>query len=92
MPVPDPSTLGPHDLLVKVAVASYCHTDSMIQAGVFGTALPVTASHEGAGTVVATGSSAIDFQGARVMCGLPFHPCGTCLDCTGPHESWRQYW
>lgn len=63
----------------------------MIQSGVFGTALPVTASHEGAGTVVAAGSSAALKPGDRVMCGLPFHPCGKCPDCTGPNEGWRQY-
>ncbi|KAL1866681.1 hypothetical protein Daus18300_006625 [Diaporthe australafricana] len=89
--VPDPSSLGPYDLLVKVGVASYCHTDSMIQSGVFRTALPVTASHEGAGTVVAAGSSAALKPGDRVMCGLPFHPCGKCPDCTGPNEGWKQY-
>lgn len=85
--------MGPHDLLVKIAVASYCHTDSMIQAGVFGTALPVVASHEGAGTVVAAGTEATrdGWVGKRVMCGLPLHPCGTCVDCAGPDESWRQY-
>lgn len=95
VPVPDPAKLGPHDLLLKVAVASYCHTDSMIQQGVFGTALPLVASHEGAGTVVAAGAAAAaegDWPpGARVMAGLPFHPCGRCVDCTGPDESWRQY-
>lgn len=93
VPVPSPSTLGPHDLLVKIAVASYCHTDSMIQSGIFGTSLPVIASHEGAGTVVAAGASATSdgWVGKRVMCGLPFHPCGDCDDCTGPNESWRQY-
>ncbi|KAK2601473.1 hypothetical protein N8I77_010921 [Diaporthe amygdali] len=89
--VPDTASLGPYDLLVKVGVASYCHTDSMIQSGIFGTALPVTASHEGAGTVVAAGSSAGLKPGDRVMCGLPFHPCGKCPDCTGPNEGWRQY-
>ncbi|KAK7698037.1 hypothetical protein SLS64_012915 [Diaporthe eres] len=88
---PEPSNLGPYDLLVKVAVASYCHTDSMIQSGIFGTALPVIASHEGAGTVVAAGSSSELKPGDRVMCGLPFHPCGKCPDCTGPNEGWRQY-
>ncbi|ROW13859.1 hypothetical protein VPNG_03650 [Cytospora leucostoma] len=91
VPVPDTQNLGPFDLLVKVAVASYCHTDSMIQTGVFDTHLPVTASHEGAGTVVAAGSSSDIKPGDRVMCGLPFHPCGECPDCTGPNESWRQY-
>lgn len=83
--VPLPSAneeLGPHDLLVKVAAASYCHTDGMVAAGVFGTKVPVTASHEGSGTVVRAGADDAGFRvGDRVMCGLPFHPCGECEDC-----------
>jgi propanol-preferring alcohol dehydrogenase len=88
-----PSNLDPSDLLVKVAVASNCHTDSMVWSGVFGTKLPCTASHEGAGTIVALGSAAEDrgFKvGQRVMCGLPLHPCGVCTDCLGP-ENQVQY-
>ena len=90
--VPVPSNLGPHDLLVKVAVASNCHTDSMVLAGIFSTKLPCTASHEGSGTVVAKGSAVgSDFhEGSRVMCGIPLHPCGECANCTGP-ETERQY-
>ncbi|KAJ9626322.1 hypothetical protein H2203_003954 [Taxawa tesnikishii (nom. ined.)] len=68
--VPVPKALQPTDLLVKVAVASNCHTDGMVQAGVFKTKLPCTASHEGAGTVVAVGESVTEFkEGDRVMCG-----------------------
>ncbi|KAH8662605.1 chaperonin 10-like protein [Xylariales sp. PMI_506] len=96
--VPTPSTtdLGPYDLIVKIAVASYCHTDSMVSSGVFGTALPVTASHEGSGTVVAlgdrAGSEELGFAvGSRVMCGLPLHPCGTCSECQSEGGRWRQY-
>ncbi|KAK7985806.1 hypothetical protein PG988_003428 [Apiospora saccharicola] len=81
VPVPPADELGPHDLLVKVATASYCHTDGMVAAGVFGTQLPVTASHEGAGTVVRASSGSGFLVGDRVMCGLPFHPCGECGDC-----------
>jgi propanol-preferring alcohol dehydrogenase len=63
----------------------------MVQHGTFGTKLPVTASHEGAGTVVAVGDAVKNFKiGNRVMCGLPYHPCGHCQDCYGP-ETWRQY-
>jgi alcohol dehydrogenase, propanol-preferring len=87
-----PTDLGSHDLLVKVAIASYCHTDSMVAGGTFETALPVTGSHEGSGTVTQIGSEVTDFKiGDRVMCGLPLHPCGACHDCLGPEESHRQY-
>ena len=59
----------------------------MVSAGIFGTKLPSTASHEGAGTVVAMGSSITDFNhGDRVMAGLPFHRCGHCADCLGSEE------
>lgn len=86
-----PQDLGPEDLLVKLAVASRCHTDGMVQTGTFGTKLPCTGSHEGAGTVVAVGAGVDDFKvGDRVMCGLPLHPCGKCSECTGP-ENCRQY-
>ncbi|KAI9880651.1 MAG: hypothetical protein M1830_001655 [Pleopsidium flavum] len=89
--VPSPSKLEEYDLLVKVAVASLCHTDSMIQSGVFGAELPQVASHEGSGTVVAVGSSINDFKpGDRVMCGLPFRRCGKCPSCLGP-EDYHQY-
>ncbi|KAK5109743.1 hypothetical protein LTR62_006583 [Meristemomyces frigidus] len=93
--VPVPTDLKPTDLLVKVAVASNCHTDSMVQQGVFGGPLPQTASHEGSGTVVAVGSDTeaakLGFQvGTRVMVGIPLGPCGTCGDCRGP-EGQTQY-
>ncbi|KAI1213653.1 GroES-like protein [Annulohypoxylon truncatum] len=82
--VPVPTALGPRELLVKVAAASYCHTDGMVAAGVFRTRIPATASHEGAGTVVRVGEGVRGFGvGDRVMCGLPLGPCGRCGDCVG---------
>jgi propanol-preferring alcohol dehydrogenase len=78
-------------MLLKVAVASLCHTDSMVNAGKFPTKLPCTASHEGAGTVKAVGSEVVNFKiGDRVMAGLPKNPCGKCFNCKGPND-WRQY-
>jgi alcohol dehydrogenase, propanol-preferring len=91
--VPVRSDLEPHDLLIKVAVASNCHTDGMVQQGIFGAPLPLIASHEGSGTVVALGPEAEKMGykvGDRVMAGIPYHPCGKCNDCTGP-ETIRQY-
>ncbi|KAJ0382502.1 hypothetical protein COL922a_012444 [Colletotrichum nupharicola] len=69
--VPVPSALEPHDILVKVAVASYCHTDSLFHAG----------------TVVAVGAAVANFTiGDRVMCGVPLGLCGSCAECTGPER------
>ncbi|KAH0425261.1 alcohol dehydrogenase GroES-like domain-containing protein [Colletotrichum camelliae] len=85
--VPVPSALGPHDILVKVAVASYCHTDSLFHAGALPLPLPITASHEGAGTVVAVGAAVANFTiGDRAMCGVPLGLCGRCAECTGPER------
>ena len=92
VPVPAP---GPRDLIVKVAVASYCHTDAMVRSGAFAgdprQRLPLTASHEGAGTVAAVGADVATFApGDRVMCGLPLHPCGSCPDCRWPDDGNRE--
>lgn len=94
--VPVPKDLGSHELLVKVAVASYCHTDSMVIEGIFGgNKLPLTASHEGSGTVVAIGRAVAADQsfavGDRVMCGIFFNACGHCVACTTGPECQRQY-
>lgn len=89
--VPTPKKLKDHDLLVKVAVASLCHTDNMVVAGYMDPKLPITASHEGSGTVVAVGPLVKDFQeGDRVICGVYRDQCGVCLDCKGP-ENYKQY-
>ncbi|KAF2266389.1 GroES-like protein [Lojkania enalia] len=90
---PVPKDLAPNDLLIKVAVASLCHTNFMVQEGIMGTTVPCTASHEGAGAVVATGSvvNESDFKiGDRVMAGILYHPCGICSNCQGP-EKYSQY-
>ncbi|ORY09300.1 chaperonin 10-like protein [Clohesyomyces aquaticus] len=86
-----PSDLAPHDLLIKVAIASLCHTDFMVLEGSMGTKLPCSGSHEGSGTVVAVGSSVKGFKpGDRVMSGILYHGCGECGDCKGP-ENYSQY-
>lgn len=63
----------------------------MVTAGIMGTPLPCIASHEGAGTVVAAGSSVSGFKpGDRVLGSLTYHRCGVCNDCIGPEQD-QQY-
>jgi propanol-preferring alcohol dehydrogenase len=89
--IPTPSNLSENDLLLKVAVAALCHSDLEYQAGALGSKLPVTASHEGTGVVVAKGSAVARFQiGDRVMAGQTFDRCEKCDDCKGL-ESYRHY-
>ena len=90
--IPTPSSLGPNDVLIKVACASICHTEKLVSAGVFSTKLPCIASHEGTGIVVAVGSSQTSTwkAGDRVLAGILRDRCGECSDCTGP-ENYSNY-
>ncbi|KAI1625585.1 alcohol dehydrogenase [Exophiala viscosa] len=93
IPTPSVSKLGPYDLLLRTAVASLCHTDLMVHAGIFPGPLPLTMSHEGTGVVVAKGDAVKDYQlGDRVLSGLPFHQCGKCEHCNpSDGQDWAQY-
>ena len=79
--VPQPQDLEPHQVLVKIAVASFCHTDEMVRMASmdkeFDVKLPCTGSHEGAGTVAAAGPSVDKFKvGQRVLCSILEHVDG----------------
>lgn len=82
--VPTPGKdLNEHDMPIKIAVGSLCHTDGMVSDGIMGTKLPCIPSHEGAGTVLKLGSAVNGFQvGDRILCSR----CGVCADCTGPER------
>ncbi|KAI1185845.1 alcohol dehydrogenase-like protein [Nemania serpens] len=89
--VPLPTLSSPHDVLIKVDAASYCHTDAVLAAGQMQPnppSLPHVGCHEFAGSVVALpDESSSDLKiGDRVgVPGRSFHPCGTCFECaTGP--------
>ncbi|KAK3721496.1 hypothetical protein LTR37_003052 [Vermiconidia calcicola] len=91
IPAPQPSELRPFEVLIKVAVPSLCHSDLEYMKGTFPIALPVTASHEGTGTVVATGNDVTRFKpGDRVLAGQTFGRCGECDVCQGPEPN-RHY-
>lgn len=89
--VPLPVLTSPHDLLIKVDAASYCHTDAVLASGQmppYPPSFPHIGCHEFAGTIVALpADTASPFQvGDRVgVPGRSFHPCGTCFECaSGP--------
>ena len=60
--IPVPKIEHGSEVLIKVAVAGYCHTEMMVQNGEYeskmpsGNKLPLIPSHEGTGTVVAVGA------------------------------------
>lgn len=88
VPIPVPSS--PHDVLIKVDAASYCHTDYVLAEGQMPglpSSFPHIGCHEFAGTVVShfkapsPEASALTV-GARVgVPGRAFHACGSCYEC-----------
>lgn len=88
VPIPQPSE--PHDILIRVDAASYCHTDYVLAEGQMPglpKSFPHVGCHEFAGTVVShfenPSKQASAFEtGARVgVPGRSFHACGDCFEC-----------
>jgi D-arabinose 1-dehydrogenase-like Zn-dependent alcohol dehydrogenase len=88
VPLPIPST--PHDILIKVDVASYCHTDAVLAEGQMPglpTSFPHIGCHEFAGTVMAHHDSPSEEASelkVSTRVGVPgraFHACGKCFEC-----------
>lgn len=92
IPTPSVASLNPHDILLKIAVASICHSDvAYVNGELPGISLPVTASHEGVGVLVAKGSAVNHLEiGDRILAGMTFGRCGECEICKGPEE-YRHY-
>ncbi|KAF2871633.1 alcohol dehydrogenase-like protein [Massariosphaeria phaeospora] len=91
--LPEPS--GPHDILIKVDAASYCHTDYVLGEGQmpgFPKKFPHVGCHEFAGTVVShyespSSQSSAFKTGDRVgVPGRAFHACGACFECDGSKD------
>lgn len=90
--IPLPKVTSPHDILIKVDAASYCHTDAVLADGLmppFPTEFPHISCHEFAGTVVSLPSLITPFKlGDRVgVPGRAFHPCGKCFECSSGPDS-----
>ncbi|OCT51770.1 Alcohol dehydrogenase [Cladophialophora carrionii] len=80
---PTPSLTGPHDVLIKVDAASYCHTDAVLAAGTYVNAgsLPLVGCHEFAGTVLRSASGAFKPGDRLGVPGRAYRPCGECAEC-----------
>ncbi|KAF2704660.1 alcohol dehydrogenase-like protein [Pleomassaria siparia CBS 279.74] len=93
IPLPQPST--PHEILIKVDAASYCHTDFVLAEGQMPglpKAFPHISCHEFAGTVVShftTRSSQASVFNLGDKVGVPgraFHACESCFECQGSKD------
>ncbi|KWU44405.1 aryl-alcohol dehydrogenase [Rhodotorula sp. JG-1b] len=70
----------PNEVLVKVTACGLCHTDLIIQAGVFPSPFPCSVGHEGSGTVLSVGSAVTRVQpGDEVL--LSYANCAECGYC-----------
>ncbi|KAK1142170.1 hypothetical protein N8T08_008096 [Aspergillus melleus] len=79
VPVPRPK---PHQVLVRIKAAGFCHTDLMALNGDFISKLPFIGSHEPAGIIEEIGSQVAGFtKGDRVGCINFDTVCGKCPDC-----------
>ncbi|KAK4160585.1 chaperonin 10-like protein, partial [Cladorrhinum sp. PSN259] len=87
---PTPTFSSPHDMLIRVLAASYCHTDHVLASGQmapFPPSFPHVSCHEFSGVVVSLppNSKSRFKTGDRVgVPGRSFHPCGVCFECTSP--------
>lgn len=96
--LPVPSIASENDLIIKVDAAGYCHTDAVLAAGQYAPNppnFPHISSHEFAGTVVKSNTSAAAKEypvGTRVgVPGLGYHACGSCFKCQKSKDEGESY-
>ncbi|KAK4230306.1 putative alcohol dehydrogenase protein [Podospora fimiseda] len=95
--IPLPSFSSPHDILIRVLAASYCHTDHVISQGQlppFPLSFPHISCHEFSGEIISLPPNSLSpFKiGDRVgVPGRSFHPCGECFECLSGKEDEKGY-
>ena len=81
----EPALLGPpasDEVLVRILATGLCHTDILARDGIMPVPLPLVLGHEGAGTIMAVGSSVTGLApGDPVV--LTYLSCGHCRQCEG---------
>jgi len=75
-------------MLVKMACAGFCHTETIVLDGDYGGRLPMIPGHENVGTVALVGSGVKGFEvGDRIGVGLFQNSCGKCNECLGGNSN-----
>ncbi len=95
--VPEPVTVDPHDVIVRIAGAGICRTDLHILDGelaaAFSPELPYTIGHENAGWVHEVGPAVADLAPGDPVVVHPAITCGVCAACRAGNDmhcpSWR---
>lgn len=86
--VADPA-VGPHDVLIRVAAASVCHTDLHLAEGLmadYGVRGPLIMGHETVGTVERAGAEVTNVKVGDRVGAYWLLTCGHCRNCTGGEE------
>ncbi len=65
----------PNEVMVKVVASGICHTDFLVRDGIYPTALPAVAGHEGAGIVEKIGSNVTTVVPGDYVIMAPFMWC-----------------
>jgi NAD+-dependent secondary alcohol dehydrogenase Adh1 len=88
--VPEPTTSGPLDVIIKIGGAGVCRTDLHIVNGdwaeAMGPSLPYTIGHENAGWVHAVGEGVTNVAVGDTVILHPQPSCGLCLACRSGHD------
>jgi threonine dehydrogenase-like Zn-dependent dehydrogenase len=84
--VPEPSTIGEKEALVRPLAVARCDIDLFLTAGFFPSASPFALGHECVAEVVAVGSGVKKFrEGQRVVVSFQLS-CGSCPTCRAGHS------
>jgi S-(hydroxymethyl)glutathione dehydrogenase/alcohol dehydrogenase len=77
----DDPPLGPRDVRVQIDASGVCHSDLTVQKGGVPMPVPIILGHEGAGTVLETGSEVTRVaKGDKVIASF-IPACGLCFHC-----------
>jgi D-arabinose 1-dehydrogenase-like Zn-dependent alcohol dehydrogenase len=80
--IPTPQLTNPHNMIVQIKAAGFCHTELMALAGDFGGKPGFVPGHEPCGVVAVVGPNVTKIKpGDRVGCGLFRNPCNECREC-----------